>query len=117
MTKFNQNVTMIAGDTVNINCVVRTGPNPTDPVKDISGATIAWVLYNDPAGVVTLTKSTVSGITITSGIGGAFTVALAAGDTESVAPMNYYHEAEVTDVFGNVSTVFTGTVTIKRSRV
>lgn len=117
MTKENQSFIMYAGDTANVNCVVRTGPNPSDPIKDISGATIVWVLYDEAAAEAKLNKSTVSGITITSGIGGAFTVALAAGDTESVAPGAYYHEAEVTDVFGNVSTVFTGTVTIKRSRV
>ncbi len=117
MTREKQDFAMYAGDTANINCVVRTGPNPTDPVKDISGSVIAWVLFDDPAGAVKLTKSTVSGITITSGIGGAFTVALTAGDTETMTPNIYYHEAEVTDVLGNVSTVYTGAVTIKRSRV
>ena len=114
MTKVNQSFPMWAGDTANIECVVSDG---ADGIKDISGATIAWVLYNEAAGVAVLNKSTVSGITITSGIGGAFTVALAPSDTESVTPGAYYHEAEVTDIAGNVSTVFTGTVTIKRSRV
>lgn len=114
MTMTNQNVTIWAGDTVNLNVVVGDGAGG---LKDISGATIAWLLYDENAGASVLTKSTGSGITITSGAGGAFTVALAAADTEDVTPGAYYHEAEVTDTLGNISTVFIGSVKINRSRV
>lgn len=114
MARVNQNATIWAGDTVNLDVAVT---NSAGAAKDITGATIAYVLFNEPAGATVLTKTTADDIAITPGTGGLFTITLEPADTESVAPGAYYHEAEVTDISGNVATVLTGKVTIMRSRI
>ncbi len=108
-----QNFEMVAGDTANLHVsVTENGAS-----KNLSGATIKWVLYDEVNGVTVLTKATGGDITVTNVTGGQFTVALAPADTVNVAPGRYYHESEVTDETGNVSTIFTGHVTILATRV
>lgn len=109
-----QNFEMFAGDTKSLNCTVTDAA--TGAAKNITGATIEWVLYNERTELNVLTKSTASGITITNGLAGQFTVALIPADTSALGIQSYYHEAEVTDAGGNVSTVFTGYITILVSR-
>ena len=106
---------MFAGDTANIFVVVYDGE--TAARKNIANATVKWVLYDEDAQAAVLTKTTASGITITNGLLGELTIAIAPANTVSLTPGVYYHEVEVTDETGNVSTVLTGHITINPSRI
>ncbi len=110
-----QDVEMIAGDTRNLNITVFDEDNGGN--KNIANATIKWVLYNEETDTTTLTKTLGSGITITNGLFGQFTVAITPANTVSLTPGVYYHEVEVTDETGNVSTVLTGHITINPTRI
>lgn len=110
-----QDVDMIAGDTRNLNITVYDEDNGGN--KNIANATIKWVLYDEAAESAVLTKTLASGITITSGLLGQFTVSLTPANTVSLTPGVYYHEVEVIDETGNVSTVLTGHITINPTRV
>lgn len=115
MTRVAQDVDMIAGDTLNLNVTIYDGV--TGANKSIANATIKWVLYDEATDTAALNKTLASGITITNGLLGQCTIALLPANTVSLAPGVYYHEVEVTDEAGNVSTVLTGHITINASRV
>lgn len=114
MATTDQNATIHAGDTVDINVTV-TNPATGDP-KNLTGATVQWAMYKAYKGTVVLTKDTDDGVTITDAADGELTISLEAADTEDVRPDIYAHEVEVTDSGGNVSTVTTGYITLKASR-
>lgn len=114
MTTTAQDIELYAGDTKQIACTV-TDPNGV--AKSLVGASIRWALYDECAGAALVSKTTASGITITSAAGGIFTVTISPSDTASLTPAIYWHEAEVTDGSGNIGTVFTGHVTLRPSRV
>lgn len=115
MTKTAQDVTMYAGDTVNIKVTVYDSDN-SNVRKNITGCTIKWVMYDPDDTGVMLTKTTPSGITVTDAINGELTIPVASTDTETVTPGNYRHEAEITDASNNVSTVLVGDFIILESR-
>lgn len=104
---------MYTGDTVNINVTVYDG-NTTTP-KSLAHATIEWVLYDEATDTAALNKN--STIVITDGLGGQMLIPLLPADTETLTPGVYYHEVEVTDEAGNVSTVTTGHITILPGRI
>jgi hypothetical protein len=107
----NQNFTMTAGDSKTINVPVVT---PADGLpSDITGATITWKASKSFVKTPILSKSTAAGIAITNGTGGIFTITLAAADTVSVDPGDYYHEAQVTYSNGEVATVMRAVMTIE----
>lgn len=116
MTKRNQHFEMHAGETVDLNVVVTD--KATKVRKNLAGATIKWVLYDEAteAAVLTKTTATPGDITDIDGLNGLFTVALAPADTANVAPGTYYHESEVIDSGGAVSVVLTGQVKIFANR-
>jgi hypothetical protein len=81
------------------NAVMLTGATAIYTIREAITSTTALV-----------TKATGgSGITIS---GSTVTITLAAADTASLAG-TYYHELEITDTGGNVSTAFQDVVTIK----
>jgi hypothetical protein len=108
MTKLKQDFTMFAGDT----------PPLTFTMSDstsLSGATVKWVMRKGHVkGPQALLKTTLNGGLVASGT--VATVNLLSADTLSLEG-KFYHEAEVTDVLGKVSTVMTGTITIEPSGV
>jgi hypothetical protein len=108
MTKLKQDFTMFAGDT----------PPLTFTMSDstsLSGATVKWVMRKGHVkGPQALLKTTLNGGLVASGT--IVTVNLLSADTLSLEG-KFYHEAEVTDVSGKVSTVMTGTITIEPSGV
>ena len=112
MTTTAQDFTMYAGDT---NTITVTVTDSAGAVVNITGATITWKLLEEQGGTIALTKTVGSGIIITNGAGGIFTIALAATDTASLLAGAYYHEAELTDTSSNVSTILIGTLTLKES--
>jgi hypothetical protein len=111
MTAKNQNFEMIAGDSHII--VV--------PVNfDLSGATaIKWAVKRSVSSTERpIYKELSSGITVTKTgeTDSEFQITLNPSDTATLKS-DYYHEAEVTDAQGNVSTVMTGRISIQLSGV
>lgn len=106
----------------------------TIPVLDVNGAAVAlpgatarwWMGKNARAtgDNVYVQKSTSDGIAITgpATVGGvanvySLSITLDPEDTEDLKPGSWYHEAEVVDASGNVSTVTIGTFILKRDLV
>ena len=116
MTATAQNFTMYRGDNRNLNFTARDASNA---VVDITGTTLRWsAKHAVNSGTADISKSTGgSGITITDGPNGAYTVALVPADTASLAvekQIQLVHEVEITDVLGTVDTISVGTGTILR---
>jgi hypothetical protein len=82
-------------------------------VVAITSATISWKVTRSLRSTAVLTKTTSSGISITSGSGGIFTISIDPADTASLTPGDYYHEAQVTFSGGDVGTVLKGIMTIE----
>ncbi|MCU6709348.1 hypothetical protein M6D81_11580 [Paenibacillus sp. J5C_2022] len=100
-----QDFTLTAGDTRNIEVTV-------DSVN-LSGATVKWAVKKTVYDAeYVLYKDTDAGITVTGAAAGEFTIPLKPEDTAGLSG-NYVHEAEITDASGNVSTILTGTMTVK----
>ncbi|HMN10729.1 MAG TPA: BppU family phage baseplate upper protein [Bellilinea sp.] len=108
MTSENQNFEMYSGDTHHLDITVK---NSNGMPVDLTGASITWALY-DQAGTIQVTKTSESGISLTDPANGVFRVTLSPIDTDTLAG-KYRHEAEITDVLGQVGTVTRGTATIK----
>lgn len=114
MTKENQNFTMWSGDdkTLEVTVVDENGS-----VQDITGMTIDWHLARKVTTSALVQKATGgSGIVISDGSAGVFQITLSAADTDDLSG-KYYHEAQVTDSSGNISTVTVGTITINRDLI
>lgn len=98
MAAKDQDFEMYVGDHKNLIFTV-------EDVGNLEGSTIKWFLSSDSMEEILVEKSTPE-ITIE---GNTFTVKLLPEDTENLEPRKmYYHEAEVTDLFGNTSTVAVG---------
>ncbi|WP_078548636.1 hypothetical protein [Litchfieldia alkalitelluris] len=109
MTATNQSFTMIAGDTKNITVNVT---NDSGTALNLSGATIKWVMKKR----VTSTENDLLKTDITIVGDGVIQIKLVPIDTVSLRG-TFYHECEVTDQYGNVSTIFTGNITINPTGV
>ena len=108
MAAEGQDFKMTAGDTRVIKIAVTT---TSGAAVDLSGATARWRLARSVRGSALVQKSTASGISIDEPTG-IVTVTIAAADTEGFKPGLYYHELEIVDGGGAVSTVTTGKVTM-----
>ena len=122
MTKENQDVAIHSGDSHTITVTVDDGATPPAAV-DISGYTIWWWASRLSssgkfATTATLQKDNAGGggIAITDAANGKFQITLAPADTASLTG-EFYHEAQVRDGTGNISTVLTGKLTIARDLV
>jgi hypothetical protein len=102
VTAINQNFSMYAGDTKNL---VITMP------EDLTGCSVKWGLRQRNNENVILKQSPTIAIN-----GNEITIPLLPIDTASLHGA-YYHECELTDQQGSVSTVFTGMASIQRSGV
>lgn len=110
MTATGQDVTMWAGDT---KALVFTITDGAGVAINLSGSTVHWIMQHSLTDSVALLEKHVgSGITLTDAEAGILTVTLAAKDTEGLAGGNYYHELEITDSSGDISTVAIGTITM-----
>lgn len=100
-----------AGDTQQI---VVTVTDEAGAALDMTGCALVYVMC-DAAGAELLRKTTADGeITIA---GNVAAVAIDAGDTTALAGVYVYHEMQITDTLGNVSTLLAGTVTFVRTRI
>jgi len=110
MGPLTQNFTMVTGDTKILNVSIK---DPAGKVVNILGYSIIWALKTSVGNSSTLIKKTIyDGISVTNGAGGIFQIRLESSDTEGMKPAVYYHECEITDSAGNISTVFTGRVSL-----
>ncbi len=122
MTVENQNFTITSGDDHVLTIKVDDGA--TTPVAiDISGFTVWWhAARKSSSGKFSSTSSItkdndlVFGAVITDGPGGVIEVTLVPVDTDDLSG-DFFHEAQVRDLAGNISTVMTGDMTIKRDLV
>lgn len=105
--KMITNFTMTAGD---YKTLVITIKDAEGTAVNISGATIKWQCGRSFGKASTLSKSTSSGIQITDGANGQYTVTLDASDTDSMSG-TYYHESEMT-LSGIKTTVLVGTMKV-----
>ena len=81
--------------------------------KNITGATITWIIKKRVNTEVLVTKSTDSGIIITSATEGEFSITLNPVDT-NLSAGKYYHEARSV-INDEPETILVGELTIKES--
>ena len=104
----------VAGDFLELVVTILDGDG--EPVDIAAAEDIRYVITKqgaggDPAGPVLVGKSLGSGIAITNGAAGQFTVTIANGETGSLVG-SHRHECEVTDSEGRISTVFLGSFVV-----
>lgn len=103
----DQNVEITSGDDVTLEVTVL---NTDGTAKVLTGATITWELSRRAGTAVKITKTA----TITGATTGIFQVAV---DSTGDLSGDYYHEAEMTESGGAISTVMKGRVLINRDTV
>lgn len=121
MTAKRQDFPMFAGDTAELLVTVADGNAEPDaygekPPANLTGSTIKWALKDSVAGMQKVLKTVGVGVSLTAPWKGEFSVLLSPADTQGLVG-RFYHEAEVTDIDGHVSTVLTGFIRIEPSGV
>jgi hypothetical protein len=102
----------VGGDSARIELTVRDGDGGR---KDLSGASVRFVLATAPGGEIVLEKSTADAVRLTDPADGAVEIRVEAGETAGLGRptgRRYHIEIEVTDAAGERVTVTTGTWTI-----
>jgi len=87
---------------------------------DITSATVTWVLKRNINSTALVTKTVGSGIVLTTPASGIITISIDPADTAAVFSAEgkpFYHEIELTDVSGNVTTVLFGTFEVKKDGI
>jgi hypothetical protein len=97
----NQNFRMASGDDVDLVVTVRNSDDSA--VVSLVGASALWVLSDEAGCTPRLSKTG----TLTDAANGLVTVSLTADDTGDLDGV-YYHEMQITDGVGKISTVLTG---------
>lgn len=112
MTKEGQDFVMYAGDNKKIYVEV---VDENGELVNLAGTEIDWVLQGNVAlSTASISKSsTMSGEIVTESVG-TFSITLTSSDTESLSG-RFYHEAQIIDADGDISTVMVGTANIKKS--
>lgn len=103
-----QDFEMYAGDTKSIRVTITDSGG--DAVN-LSGSTLRYVICRTADGTPIIDKSTDDDITVSSNVA---TIPLPAAETEALVG-GYYHELELTDTLGTVSTLFVGSVYVRPS--
>jgi hypothetical protein len=111
-----QNISVPAGDDIEITFNI-----DDDTVIDLVTATIRWRVYEQaygiPDGDPVIDKSITEGSIIYSGSpADEFVVKIIPADTKDML-RNYYHEACVVDVNGQVTTITTGIFTVTSTEI
>jgi hypothetical protein len=109
MAKTDQNFEMYQGDSKELHVEV-TDENGN--IIDLTGATVTWKMYKDFSSSA-IVKNISNGISIPTPTNGVFIVTLEPVDTETFVG-GYFHEAQVRDIRGMVTTVMTGNIKVKR---
>lgn len=114
MAETGQDVTIYGGNDVAIDVSIL---DAVGEALDITGASLEWGMAPRAADDATLRKSTEGGggeIDVTDPAGGLLTVYLDPADTAELHG-EYRHELRMTDAVGKVTTLLTGTLTIRTS--
>lgn len=111
MTALNQNFTMFSGDT---KLVIIPVTKPDKSAADLNGASAKWILQDEDGVTNVLSKQSPETIAIVNS--NEIQIKLLPNDTKDLIG-TFYHECEITDQAGNVSTVSTGFITIVKSAV
>ena len=121
MPSENQDVTHWKGDSGQITIGPVTDSDGAYP--DLTDATAKWYMAASASSTglnIFVTKTTADGgivITGDTNVGFTLTIELLPEDTEDVTPGAFYHECEVTDAAGEISTVTIGAFTLKQTLV
>lgn len=115
MPAVDQTITHWAGDTATIRIPVVDGEG--QPV-DLTGATARWWVGKNVSATadadIYVKKASGAGLSIEiSTAGSVVVITLEPGDTEGKAAGTFYHECEVVDASGNISTVTIGKFILK----
>lgn len=106
------NFSMYSGDTRRVRVtVVDTNGDPVD----LTGSSITWSLSSDSTatGSQAITYTLSDNVALIDAVNGIFEVTIVPAATASITGDKRYHEAELTESDGTVTTVMTGTITIK----
>ena len=119
MTQIGQDLTMYSGDSQVIGYTI-TDAESGDPVNLVAASAIKWraskKLSSGFSPTPLLIKALGTGVSVTNAAAGTIQVVLAPADTALLAG-RFYHELEITDGSGNVSTVAVGTLTITKDLI
>lgn len=109
---------MFSGDSMRVNFAITDAS--TGNALDLTGATVRWQMSRAKAvgfsRTPALTKTEGGGLEIVDAFGGLILVLLDPEDTEGRSGI-FYHELEVQDADGDLSTAYSGTFTIKKSLI
>lgn len=118
MPAVEQNVQHWRGDSLKINIPIR---NKDGSPVNMSGGSARWWLGTSASAVgdkVLIKKTAGSGLTLVlEDDVWVAKVAIEPADTQGLKPRDYYHELEVVDGTGAVSTVTVGTFTINQTMI
>ena len=109
MGSINQNFTMFQGNDASLRFTII---DENDDALDLTGGIVHWSLalnnLKKPALIVKASDDVDPLVEITDAPGGVVTVTLIGDDTKTLSGGRYYHELELVDFEGNVSTLSTG---------
>ena len=111
-----QNFEITAGDTVP---VIVTISDDSGAAVNLTGASARWAAAPGTPrrfGSPVITKDPGAGIAITNAAAGELTVTLEPADTEALSG-DYFHELQVTDSSGSITTPLSGLMTVNRPLV
>jgi len=104
---------MFSGDSKNL---VVTVKDKSEAAVDLTGASISWGLARSEYASADITKSIGSGVTLTNTLNGEFEITLDPTDTSGLVG-SFYHEAQLIEASGDVSTVLSGKVIITKDLI
>lgn len=107
---------MFQGDDIALDFAVKEDAADGEPVSLVGIASLRWWLSRKVTTPALVQKAIGAGVEITDAAAGEFTVRLEPADTEERFG-TFYHEAEVIDADGKVSTVHAGEIIIKRALI
>jgi hypothetical protein len=113
MGTIRQSFVMTAGNTKKMNVTIT---NAVGQAIDLTGVSLTWVLKRMVTSPITLEKTNASGITITDPKKGKCTIVLQPADTKNLSG-NMYHELQLIDGLGDVSTPFVGNIYFEKSGI
>lgn len=105
------------GDTYPFRVPITDDADPPQPI-DLTSAALAYALMRAPGSTPFVNKSIGSGITVVGPpTDGIVDIVIDPADTEALPAGTYYHEAELTEVSGRVTTVLEGKVVVTATSI
>lgn len=105
---------MVRGDTKRLEVTVR---DEAGAIVDLTGSSIRWRIARSVSSVALISKAIGTGITVVNATLGRFDILLTAAESATLPVAALYHESEVIDSGGQVSTILRGTVTVDKDLI